>query len=330
MKLKRTGAIWDRTNRNGINTNWDLLQSFIQNFDGQRLLEVSYNLFNKENVGDGSVNQTTGDINDDNFKNTGFIILSPNTTYTTSAKGAGVLYDINQNRSRALNSSTTTFTTNENEYYFRTTLGESQVDTFIIHEGTELLPYKPYGVIPSPLIIAPELQDKIDEAMILFNEIDGSTINRGKDYPLKSVKLGTQEPVEIADIVKDAVLNASVSGAKPGMYYRLTFVSNGHVQHGQPRYGITVGEYRISDGWRERWLFVYNDQSMPENQQNFNIQKNSDEIDTIIAVRDDIVVSVTVDRSLITNSSNPTFLNLNVGATASPSAVIDPSTYTAF
>ena len=55
VKLKRTESIWDRSNRNNINYNWDILQSFIQEFDGERLLEVSYNLFNKENAGDGSV-----------------------------------------------------------------------------------------------------------------------------------------------------------------------------------------------------------------------------------------------------------------------------------
>ena len=330
MNLKRTSAIWDRSNRNDINYNWDILESFIQEFDGERLLEVSYNLFNKENVGDGSVNTSTGEINNDGFKNSGFIILKPNTTYITNAKGSGAIYDINHNRTRGLNSGTTSFTTNSNEHYIRVTLGVSQIETFMIHEGTELLPYKPYGVIPSPLIIAPELQEKIDEAMVTFEGIDGLTINRGKDFPLKSVQLGSQAPVEISDHAKNVILDAKVSGAKPDMYYRLTFVSNGHEQGGKPRYGISLGEYRKSNGWRERWVFTYNDANTPENQQNYNIEKGSDGIDTIIAVREDIVVSVTVDRAAITASTNPTFLNLITGIGSSLSAVIDPSTYSAF
>lgn len=330
MELNRTGSIWNRDNRNGINTNWVLLESFLKEFDGTRLMEVSYNLFDKSRAGDGSINSANGTVNSDGFKNTGFIALKPNTTYQTTTSGAGALYDINQQFVRGISSSTNNFTTSSNEYFYRATVGTYQLDTFMIHEGTELKPYMPYGVRPAPLIIAPELQEKIDEAMVTFEGIDGLTINRGKDFPLKSVQLGSQAPVEISEHAKNVILDAKVSGAKPDMYYRLTFVSNGHEQGGKPRYGITLGEYRKSDGWRERWVFTYNDANTPENQQNYNIEKGSDGIDTIIAVRDDIVVSVTVDRAAITASTNPTFLNLNSGIGNSPSAIIDPSNYSAF
>ena len=330
MKLERTDSIWNRDNRNSINTNWGRLESFLKEFDGTRLMEVSYNLYNKENSGSGSISNSTGEVNNDGFKNTGFIALKPNTTYQTTSSGSGALYGINQDFKRGLGSSITTFTTTSSEYFYRTTLGNSQLDTFMIHEGAELKPYMAYGVRPAPLIIAPELQEKIDEAMVTFEGIDGLTINRGKDFPLKSVQLGSQDPVEIAEHTKNVILDAKVSGAKPDMYYRFTFVSNGHEQGGKPRYGITLGEYRKSDGFRERWVFTYNDANTPENQQNYNIEKGSDGIDTIIAVREDIVVSVTVDRAAITASSNPTFLNLNSGIGNSPSAVIDPSNYSAF
>lgn len=330
MKLNRTGSIWNRDNRNGINTNWVRLESFLKEFDGTRLMEVSYNLFDKSRAGDGSISSVNGSVNDDGFKNTGFIALKPNTTYQTTASGAGALYDINQNFKRGLGSSVTTFTTTSSEYFYRATLGVYQLDTFMIHEGDALLPYMPYGVRPAPLIIDENLKKLIEEANETFEVMDGLTINRGKDYPLKSVQLGSQEPVEIADHVKNVVLDATVSGAEPDKYYRITFVANGIVQGGEPRYGISAGEYRKSDGWRTRWVFTYNDASTPENQQNYNIQKGSDGIDTIIADRGDLVISVTVDREAITNSSNPTFLNLNSGIGNSPSAVIDPSTYTSF
>ena len=330
MKLNRTGSIWNRENRNGINTNWVRLESFLKEFDGTRLMEVSYNLFDKSRAGDGSISSVDGSVNDDGFKNTGFIALKPNTTYQTTSSGAGALYGINQDFKRGLSSSITTFTTTSSEYFYRVSLGASQLDSFMIHEGDTLLPYMAYGVRPAPLIIDENLKKLIEEANETFEVIDGLTINRGKDFPLKSVQLGSQEPVEISEHAKNVILDAKVSGAKPDMYYRLTFVSNGHVQGGQPRYGITLGEYRKSDGWRERWVFTYNDANTPENQQNYNIEKGSDGIDTIIAVRDDIVVSVTVDRAAITASSNPTFLNLNSGVGNSPSAIINPSTYSAF
>lgn len=330
MKLNRTGSIWNRHNRNGINTNWVRLESFLKEFDGTRLMEVSYNLFDKSRAGDGSISSVNGSVNDDGFKNTGFIALKPNTTYQTTASGAGALYDINQNFKRGLGSSVTTFTTTSSEYFYRATLGVYQLDTFMIHEGDALLPYMPYGVRPAPLIIDENLKKLIEEANETFEVMDGLTINRGKDYPLKSVQLGSQEPVEIAEHVKNVVLDATVSGAEPDKYYRITFVANGIVQGGEPRYGISAGEYRKSDGWRTRWVFTYNDASTPENQQNYNIEKHSDGIDTIIADRGDLVISVTVDRQAITNSSNPTFLNLNSGIGNSPSAVIDPSTYTSF
>lgn len=330
MKLNRTGSIWNRDNRNGINTNWVRLESFLKEFDGTRLMEVSYNLFDKSRAGDGSISSVNGSVNSDGFKNTGFIALKPNTTYQTTTSGAGALYDINQNFKRGLGSSVTTFTTTSSEYFYRATLGVYQLDTFMIHEGDALLPYMPYGVRPAPLIIDENLKKLIEEANETFEVMDGLTINRGKDYPLKSVQLGSQEPVEIAEHVKNVVLDATVSGAEPDKYYRITFVANGIVQGGEPRYGISAGEYRKSNGFRTRWVFTYNDASTPENQQNYNIEKHSDGIDTIIADRGDLVISVTVDRQAITNSSNPTFLNLNSGIGNSPSAVIDPSTYTSF
>ena len=330
MKLNRTGSIWNRDNRNGINTNWVRLESFLKEFDGTRLMEVSYNLFDKSRAGDGSISSVNGSVNSDGFKNTGFIALKPNTTYQTTSSGAGALYGINQDFKRGLGSSVTTFTTTSSEYFYRATLGVYQLDTFMIHEGDALLPYMPYGVRPAPLIIDENLKKLIEEANETFEVMDGLTINRGKDYPLKSVQLGSQEPVEIANHVKNVVLDATVSGAEPDKYYRITFVANGIVQGGEPRYGISAGEYRKSDGFRTRWVFTYNDASTPENQQNYNIQKGSDGIDTIIADRGDLVISLTVDREAITNSSNPTFLNLNSGIGNSPSAVIDPSTYTSF
>lgn len=331
MKLERTGSIWDRLNRNNINYNWETIEAILKEFDGKRLLEESYNIFNKDNVGIGSISSVDGSVQDNNYPSTGFINLKPSTNYVMTSHGSGAFYDANGNFLSGINSSLTSFRTASNVYSMRVTLGSANPpESFMVHEGTALKPYVEFGFKPVPLIIAPELRAEISEAIEYFSDLDSLTLNRGKDFPLKSVKLGTQEPVEIAEHVKNVILDAKVSGAKPDMFYRITFIANGHVSNGKTLYGISLGEHRKSDGFRVRWVFTYNDANTPENQQNYNIEKGSDGIDTITAVRDDIVVSVTVDRAAITASANPTFLNLNSGIGNSPSAIINPSTYSAF
>lgn len=319
------GSVWDRQNLFELNK----MSEAVGSFTGSALLEESYNLFDKDQAGDGSINSSTGAVNSDGFKH-GTVYVKPNTNYVTNTKGAGAFYDAADKFISGVSSSNTQFKTPANAYIYRMTLGTYQLDTFMIHEGTTLKPYKPFGYEPAKLILAPELQQKINEAMDYFEDFDALTINKGKDFPLRSVQLGSQAPVAIPSIVKNVLLDATVSGAKTGRYYRVTFISNGFVQGGQPRYGITVEERRMSDGWRERYVFTYNDGNTPENQQNYNIEKTSDGIDTIIADNGEIVISLTVDRAAITASSNPTYLNLNSGASKSPSAVIDPSVYGSF
>src|SRR5699024_175485 len=89
--------------------------------------------------------------------------------------------------------------------------------------------------------------------------VDALSMNKGKDFPLKSVDLGGQKALPIATHVKNIVLDAKVFGALPGMYYRLTFVANGIISGGSQRYGITVEERRISDGAMVRYVFHYSD-----------------------------------------------------------------------
>ena len=331
IKLNRTASIWNRENRNNINYNWVTLEEILKEFDGSRLLEESYNIFNKDNVGVGSIDSSDGTVREDGFTNTGFINLKPNTNYVMTGHGAGAFYDENDEFLSGIGSSLSNFRTSSDVRSMRLTLGSANpAEEFMVHEGTTLKPYMEYGFRPAPLIIAPELKQDIEDAKEIFENFDMLTINRGKDFPLRSVQLGSQEPVEIADIAKDVVLNAVVSGAKTGYYYRLTFVANGNTSGDKERYGISVGEYRISDGIRERWVFLYNDDDTPENQQNANLQKGSDGIDTIIVDNGELVISLTVDRAAIENSSNPTHLNLVSGSGESPTAVIDPSLYTSF
>lgn len=156
---------------------------------------------------------------------------------------------------------------------------------------------------------------------------DALTINRRKDYPLKSVKLESTAPASISSLVRSAVLDAKVFGAEIGKTYRITFIGNGHESNGKPRYGLTVEERNLSDGSYNKLLFVYNDDDREGNAQNANLQKTSDDIDTIIVDNGTIAVSVTIDRKLISESSSPNFLNLSSGVGVSPTAIIDPSNY---
>ena len=156
---------------------------------------------------------------------------------------------------------------------------------------------------------------------------DSLTINKAKDYPLKSVALETTQPAAIAQLTRAAILDAKVFGAVLGRYYRVSFIANGHIANDKERYGITLEERDITTGERTRWIFTYNDDENPGNSQNANVQKLSDNIDTIIVDNGEIAASITVDRKAISDSTSPTFLNLNAGAGVSPTAIIDPSNY---
>lgn len=320
------GSIWNDRSVLELNR----MSTFLGGFDAKSLLEFSYNLFNKDNAGTGSIDSNTGEVEDNSFRNTGYIPLMPNTQYVMTSHGSGAFYNSSKERVSGIGSSLESFTTDADVYYMSVTLSNAQVDTFMVHEGTALKEYMEYGVKPAPLILAPELKQDIEDAKAIFSDFNMLTINKGDDYPLRSVQLGSQAPVAVASIAQDAILSAVVSGAKAGYYYRLTFIANGITSGGKERYGISVGEYRESDGTRERWIFLYNDDETPENQQNANIQKKSDGIDTIIVDNGEFIISLTVDRAEIAGSSNPTYVNLVSGAGESPSAVIDPSTYTSF
>lgn len=151
--------------------------------------------------------------------------------------------------------------------------------------------------------------------------------NIGKDFPLRSVKLGSTEPVAISTLAKNAIIDAKVFGAVIGKYYRLSLIANGHLSNGKKRYGVTVEERNITDGAVTNFSFVYDADARAGNEQNANIQKISDNIETIIVDNGEVVVSVTVDRQYISNSSSPGFINLSSGPGNSPTAIIDPSNY---
>ena len=323
MELNRTGSLWDRTNRNGINNNWGIIESFLTKFDGTKLYEISHNIYDNRNFGQGSIDRLTGAVNSDGFVHA-IVNVEPNKNYTTEASGVGAYYTASGTYISGITSSSSSrrkLTTPANAAIMKLTMATAQLNTFMVYEGWDDKPYMQYGVIPSPLITDPELLEAIDDAKNYFIDFDSRRVNQGKDFPLKSVDRGSTPAAEISERVRNIVLDAKVFGGKADMYYRLSFIGNGIVQGGAPRYGITLEERRIGSDTLERFVFVYNDATTPENQQNYNVQKGSDGIDTVIVDNGEIAVSVTIDREALGDS---TFLNIN---TTSPTAVIDPMLY---
>lgn len=172
-------------------------------------------------------------------------------------------------------------------------------------------------------------RNMIDDEAVDYNKLaeNSLTMNRRKDFPLKTISIEGVSPAPIAQLTRNAILDAKVFGAVIGKYYRVSFIANGHIANGKERYGITLEEREVITGERTRWIFQYNDDQTPENSQNANVQKLSDGIDTIMVDNGEIAASITVDRAAIKSSSSPNFLNLNSGLGVSPTAIIDPSNY---
>src|SRR5699024_2875303 len=133
----------------------------------------------------------------------------------------------------------------------------------------------------------------------------------------------------VSEAAKNAILDAKVFGARIGYYYKLTMIANGYESNGKKRWGITLEERSIENfettGGTNRFIFIYNNDSTAGNDDNANYQKGNDGIDTITVDNGEIACSVTVDRSVISNTGQGLFLNL--ASFHAPTAIIDPSNY---
>lgn len=126
------------TNRVTIKSDTGLLTIEGDKFMMESRNSTANNLFNKARVGNGSISSVNGNVNSDGFKNTGFIALEPNTDYITNAKGTGAFYDANYSFVEGISSSTTSFRTESNVWYFRASLSNPQVETFNIYKESNL------------------------------------------------------------------------------------------------------------------------------------------------------------------------------------------------
>ena len=178
MELERTGAIWDRSNRNGLNENWNKLESILSNFDGTKFFEESYNLFNKDTVVSGTLSGSTGEVNPSGFVTSDFIRVVPNTFVMVTTPGITVLYDANRNYIRQIPASQYPFMLPENAHFLRTTMSQNSVDSKMVYLGSDQdRPYKPYGVEWSDGIFDTEFFEKVEEGLENLGEVKVSLRN---------------------------------------------------------------------------------------------------------------------------------------------------------
>src|SRR5699024_10940218 len=100
----RTPSLHDRQWRNEENENWseiennlrgiDRLEDFLKGFDGRQLIQQSYNLFNKETVTEGALNQNTGAVEEGGYYVSDFIPVTPSTRlHVKPTSGLTTMYD---------------------------------------------------------------------------------------------------------------------------------------------------------------------------------------------------------------------------------------------
>ena len=205
MRLNRTGSTWTRTNRNGVNENWEILErslldidgieNILKGFDGRQLIQKSYNVFNKDAVVKGRLDTSTGELIDfdSTWWTSEFIeIVHGKEIQIKPVRGVTALYDSNFNFVRQITASEVPIITDLNIRYLRTSMREESIADKLIYFGGEDLPYVNYGYVYSPsfknliqqivddsVINAPE---KVPEYTNLFNKnavvvglLDGST-----------------------------------------------------------------------------------------------------------------------------------------------------------
>lgn len=166
MNLERQGSIWNRANRNGLNENWNRLERLLSGFDGTKLYEESYNLFDKTKVVSGTLSGTTGEIYDSGFVTSDYIKVNPNSHIIVTTPGITVIYDGNMNYIQQIPASRYPFLLPSNAHFLRTTMSKNSVDEKMVYHGTdEDRPYKAFGIEWSDGIFDTEFFEKVEEGL---------------------------------------------------------------------------------------------------------------------------------------------------------------------
>ena len=135
------------------------------------------NLFNKNTVLEGRFLGEDGEtiVNSQDYRVVDYIPVKPSTPYSTSTRGTVTVYFYDSSKSFLLYIRSQNITTPENSAYMRFNItSDKDLDTFIVNEGSELLPYEPYtGGIPSPNVDYPqEIQSISDFAVEVKNSME--------------------------------------------------------------------------------------------------------------------------------------------------------------
>src|SRR5699024_5286964 len=179
LRLHRTPSLHDRKWRNEENENWSEiedgfrsfsnlsgeLKSFIDNFDGENLLEKSYNLFNKDAVVKGRLRSSTGElivIPEETWVTSEFIPVEPGKRLQIKpAMGVTVMYDSDYNYVGQIPQASHPMILTNNVMYIRNTMAASSAEGKYIYLGDDNLPYIEYGYSYSDKLVS-IIQSMID------------------------------------------------------------------------------------------------------------------------------------------------------------------------
>src|SRR5699024_827710 len=139
--------------------------SFIDNFDGENLLEKSYNLFNKDAVVKGRLRSSTGElivIPEETWVTSEFIPVEPGKRLQIKpAMGVTVMYDSDYNYVGQIPQASHPMILPNNVRYIRNTMAASSAEGKYIYLGDDNLPYIEYGYSYSDKLVS-IIQSMID------------------------------------------------------------------------------------------------------------------------------------------------------------------------
>ena len=195
----------DRKWRNEENENWSEiedgfrsfsnlsgeLKSFIDNFNGENLLEKSYNLFNKDAVVKGRLNSSNGELivnDDENWVTSEFIPVEPGKRLQIEpVMGITVMYDSDYNYIGSISTASHPRILPNNARYIRNTMSQGAIENKYIYLGDNDLPYIDYGYSYSDKLISiiqaminsqddvPEYVNLFDKSKVVNGNISSST-----------------------------------------------------------------------------------------------------------------------------------------------------------
>ena len=228
MRLHRTPSLHDRKWRNEENENWseiedkirgvDRLEDFLKGFDGRQMIQQSYNLFNKDTVTEGVLNQNTGAVEEGNYYVSDFIPVTPGTRlHVKPVAGVTVIYDQNLNFLLRIPAGGFPYLLPSNARYIRTQMSQPSVDGKYVYLGEQDLPYAEYG-----WDYMPEFYDMIRN---IVGDSEGEYIN-----------------IFNKETVVEGTLNQKTGAVEEGSYYVSDFipVEPGRSLQVKPIAGVTV------------------------------------------------------------------------------------------